>query len=279
MPSTRSPQLAIVSLQDVLVHEWYDEQRTFPLLERIQRSGIFRNPPIVTPMQDGSGRYVVLDGANRTAALRAMDCPDILVQVAEANDPGLRLRTWNHALLDLRPERLLAGLRALPGLDLVDSAQVMIELPARRGVGIALVQTVNECVYAIGATTETLAGRIAILNAIVNYYQHTARLDRTTFSEIHQVLSMYSNLCALVIFPKFSIQDLIDVVCCGALLPAGITRTTLSPRALHVNLPLEELIAVRSLAEKNARLQRLIAERQARGRIACYAGATFMFDE
>jgi hypothetical protein len=273
------PYLAIVPLQDVLVHEWYDEQRTFPLLERIKKSGVFRSPPIVVPMRDDSGRFVVLDGANRTAALRAMDCPDILVQVADVDDPGLRLRTWNHVLLDLAPERMLAGLRALPGLDLVDSARANIELPARREVGIALVQTADECVYSVSAPAEELAGRIAMLNAVVNCYKHAARLDRTTFDEISQLLSLYSNLCALIIFPKFSIHDLIAIVRCGALLPAGITRTTLSPRALHVNLPLQELTAVRPLAEKNARLKRLIGERRARGRIVYHAGATFMFDE
>jgi hypothetical protein len=268
-----------VALKDVLVHEWYDEQRAFPLLERIQRSGVFRNPPIVTPMHDGSGRYVVLDGANRTAAMRAIDCPDILVQVAEADDPSLRLRTWNHMLLDMDAKRLLAGLRALQGLDLADSTQAYIELPSRREVGIALVQIADECVYALSAPAEDPAGRIAMLNAVVNCYKHSARLDRTAFSEIRQLLPLYSNLCALVIFPKFNIKDLVNLVRHGALLPAGITRTTVSPRALHVNLPLRELTSDRPLAEKNARLQRLLGERQARGRIAYYGEATFMFDE
>ena len=189
----RFPHLAIVALQDVLVHEWYDEQRTFPLLERIQISGIFRNPPIVTPMHDGSGRYVVLDGANRTAAMRAIDCPDILVQIVEAEDPGLRLRTWNHVLLDMDPQRLIGGLRALQGLDLVDSTQAYVELPSRREVGIALIQTPDECVYALSAPAEDPAGRIAMLNAVVNFYKHSARLDRTAFNEIRQLLPLYSN--------------------------------------------------------------------------------------
>jgi len=275
----RLPHLAIVALENVLVHEWYDDQRAFPLLERIQSSGIFRNPPVVTPMRDGSGRYVVLDGANRTAAMRAMDCPDILVQIAEADDPCLRLRTWNHVLLDMDPKRLLAGLRALQGLDLADSTQPHVELPSRREVGIALIQTTDERVFALSAPAEDLAGRITMLNAVVNCYKHSARLDRTTFNEVRQLLPLYSNLCALVIFPKFNIQDLVNFVRCGALLPAGITRTTVSPRALHVNLPLDELTSARSLVEKNARLQRLLNERQARGRTAYHAEATFMFDE
>jgi hypothetical protein len=273
------PQLAIVSLSDVLVHEWYDERRTLPLLERIRSSGVFRNPPIVTPIPDGSSRYVVLDGANRTAALRKMECPHILVQIAKSDDPGLRLRTWNHVLLNLEPDRLLADLRGIPGLDLVSSSETHIPLPARRGAGIALIQTPDEKVYAISALAGDLAARITILNSVVAVYQKSAVVDRTTFGEVCRLLSIYSNLCALVIFPKFNIKDLIVLASNGSLLPAGITRTTISPRALYVNLPLDELTGNRPLEEKNARLDNLIRRRMALGRIVYNAEATFMFDE
>ena len=144
MPSQSFPHLAIVPLVDLLVHEWYDERRAMPLLERIRSSGIFRNPPIVTPVSDHSGRFVVLDGANRTAALRKMGCPHILVQIVESNDSGLRLRTWNHVLLDLESARLFAELRELPGLNLVSSAETHVLLPDHREIGIALIQTAEK---------------------------------------------------------------------------------------------------------------------------------------
>jgi len=52
-----------------------------------------------------------------------------------------------------------------------------------------------------------------------------------------------------------------------------------SPRALHLNYPLEELAADRPLEEKNEALQRWIQERIARKGVRYYAEATVLFDE
>ena len=80
------PQLAFLPVHNLLIHERHDNQRTRPLVLRIRASGVWRNPPIVTPLQDGSPRYMVLDGANRITALRQMDFPHALVQIVEPDD-------------------------------------------------------------------------------------------------------------------------------------------------------------------------------------------------
>ena len=56
------PHLEVLLLDDLLEHERHDDQRAGPLIARIQKSGILRNPPIVTPLQDGSQRHMILDG-------------------------------------------------------------------------------------------------------------------------------------------------------------------------------------------------------------------------
>jgi len=273
------PRLEVVELAALCVHEWYDEQRTPPLVQRMRSSGIFRNPPIVAPMEDGSGRYLVLDGANRTAAMRSLGSRHILVQVVLHRDPDLHLRTWNHVLFDLAPAALLDGLRAIPDLDVAGSDEAVIDLPSRHSVGIALLQTPDGRVYGLSAPTLDLAGRIAMLNAIVDTYKRLARLDRTTFAEVSQLGEVYAGLTGLVIFPKFDLRDLVEIVNAGGLLPPGITRTTVAPRSLYVNFPLDELLGDASLPEKNTRLQELVAGRLEQGRVAYYAGATYLFDE
>jgi hypothetical protein len=273
------PHLEVVELAALCVHEWYDEQRTPPLVQRMRSSGVFRNPPIVAPMEDGSGRYLVLDGANRTAALRALGSRHILVQMVLRQDPGLRLRTWNHVLFELAPAALLAGLRAIPDLDVAGSDEATIDLPSRHSVGVALLQTPDGRVYGLSAPTLNLAGRIAMLNAIVDTYKRIARLDRTTFAEVGQLGEVYAGLTGLVIFPKFDLRDLVEIVNAGGLLPPGITRTTVAPRSLYINYPLDELLGDGLLPEKNARLQKLVAQRLEQGRVAYYGGATYLFDE
>jgi hypothetical protein len=83
----------------------------------------------------------------------------------------------------------------------------------------------------------------------------------------------------LVIFPRFRVRDILDLAGAGYLLPTGITRFTVAPRALHLNYPLKELAANKTLEEKNSELRTWIQERIASKGIRYYAEPTFLFDE
>lgn len=273
------PELQILPLSGLLVHEWYDPQRTQPLQERIQASGVFRNPLIVTPAQDGSARHIILDGANRAAALDGLGCPHALVQVAHPNAPGLRLRTWNHLLLQGDPQPLLERLEALPGLNVTSSAAAQIDLPGREEFTVALLQTRHAQVYVLSGHAQSLEERTATLNRVVNCYKSAGAFDRTSFSEIEPLLERLPAASALLIFPKYTISDLARLACAGALLPPGITRTTISPRALHINLPLQVLMSDASPQAKKQALDDLLAERIAQKRVSLYSEASFFFDE
>jgi hypothetical protein len=278
--AARLPSLQILDLASLRAHEWYDAQRTPPLIERMLRSGVFRNPPIVSPMQDGSGRFIIMDGANRAAALRALGSTCILAQVVLPGDPGLHLRTWNHALLDMPRAGLLPRLRQIAGLDLAGSDEPYIDLPAsRREMGVALLQAPEGSAYALSALAEALAGRIRALNAVVDAYKSEARLERTTFSDAPALQELYPELSALVIFPKFDLRDLGQIVAADCLLPPGITRTTISPRALQVNYPLDELLRPEGLEARNRHLQVFLQHRMTQAGVVYCEEPTFFFDE
>jgi hypothetical protein len=49
------PHLSFVPVESLLVHERHDDERTLPLIKRIRSSGVFRNPPVVTPLNDQAG--------------------------------------------------------------------------------------------------------------------------------------------------------------------------------------------------------------------------------
>jgi hypothetical protein len=97
------PKLQILPVEALWRHEWHDQQRAKPLIEKLRASGVLRNPPVVTPFEDGSGRYMVLDGANRTTAFEQMGLPHCICQVVKADNPSLDLRTWNHVLWNWEP--------------------------------------------------------------------------------------------------------------------------------------------------------------------------------
>jgi hypothetical protein len=273
------PRLEIIPTEWLLPHEFYDSQRTWPLVTRIRATGVFRSPPVVSPLPDGSQRCVVLDGANRTAALRAMGLPHALVQIVPPTDPDLRLRTWNHILMDFSLEALLKDLCRLPGLDLASSRDQYISLPGNRAVGLALIQDLDGEVYALSTPASDLEGRALALNIVVDTYKRLARLDRTSLGEIGPLRGLYPGLAGLVIFPKFNIADLLYLAGKGALLPPGITRTTIAPRCLDIKLPLAILAGKESLEEKNAILQALLAQRILSGRVEYCEGGAFIFDE
>lgn len=271
------PRLEVLPVANMVVHEWHDEQRTPPLIVRFSKSGIFRNPPIVTSLQDGSQRYMVLDGANRTAAFREMGIPHTVAQVVDAADAGLKLYNWNHVVWGWESSELLSAIAQLNDINLVSSEGEMPDLVGDSG--LALIQTAQGDLYSINTSVEVLERRVQILNTILDSYRDHAKLDRTSEWSVVRLKAIYPALCGLVIFPHFEIQQVMRLVAGGCLLPAGITRFMVSPRVLHLNYPIEELATEKTLAEKNASLQRFVQERIADKGVRYYAEATYLFDE
>jgi L-serine kinase (ATP) / ParB family transcriptional regulator, heme-responsive regulator len=272
------PDLKFLRIDSVIIHEWHDEQRTPPLIEKIREGGLFRNPPIVTPLQDDSGRYMVLDGANRVTALRSMGFPDVLVQVVEPKHPGLRLENWNHVLWEMDSKVLLSDIRSIK-----DVNPVVMEEQGQPNImddcGLALVQVPRGKKFTLCTDAEELVVKVALLNAIVDCYKDRCKLDRTMARDIHELEDVYPDLSGLIIFPQFKIQDVLVLAGQGYLLPTGITRFTVSPRALHVNYPLYELAADKPLEEKNEVLQRWVQMRINKKGVRYYAEPTFLYDE
>ena len=273
------PHLAFLPVECLIIHEQHDDQRTPPLIERIRASGVFRNPPIVTPLQDSSGRYMVLDGANRTTALQMMGYPHALVQIVQPDDPGLKLENWNHVVWDMDPKDFLTGIRDIESINLLSIHRREMEPDLWGPCGLALIQIPRGRTFTVCTPTTRLVKRVDLLNAIVDVYKNRAHLDRTSDREIKPLKEIYSNLSGLVIFPHFEVEDVLKLASAGYLLPTGITRFTVSPRALHVNYPLTELASDKPIEEKNRALQEWIQKKIANKGVRYYAEATFLFDE
>jgi L-serine kinase (ATP) / ParB family transcriptional regulator, heme-responsive regulator len=273
------PNLCFLPLEALIFHEWHDPQRTPPLIERIRESGLFRNPPVVVPLSDVSRRYMVLDGANRITALKEMGFPDVLVQVTTADDPGLKLENWNHVVWGLPPVDFFRGFWDISGLNLVGTEDSSFAPDLMGDCGLTLLEIPGLGFFIACTQARELVKRVALLNAIVDSYKERARLDRTGHRHIEPITSLYPNLSGLVIFPQFQIEEVLRLAGEGYLLPTGITRFTISPRALHVNYPLYELAAPKPLDVKNAELQDWIQHRIAQKGVRYYAEATFLYDE
>jgi hypothetical protein len=278
--TTTLPTLRILPVSALVPHEWHDEQRATPLVERLRASGLLRNPPVVTPFPDGSGRFMVLDGANRSTAFTLMGIPHILAQEVAADDPGLALHTWNHVLWDWDSTKFLDALRKVENTTLQD-IDPTIKRPqsAWPPKTLVWVQTKDGQAYIVRSQPGDLAGRSRKLVQVAESYMPHAHIDRTTAQQVGELDGKYKDFTAVVVYPPYKPVEVLELCAAGILLPPGITRFTISPRALRVNYPLADLSSDTPLAAKNEALQAWISERMARKGVRYYAEATVLYDE
>lgn len=270
------PTFRIVPLQSLILHEEHDSQRASPLVEKLRQQGILRNPPIVLPLSDGSDRHIVLDGANRVTAIKQMEFPHILVQLAVQPETEITLRTWKHVIWGMSQRSLLSGIRNVKGLQLAKiNPRSSMEAPRSAPVQIRLA---DGSMY-LGITPRSMSGQVRVLREIVNVYKQRATMDRTSQTMIEPFRRIHPKLTALLIFPRFEIQTILELAANGEVLPPGITRFTVSPRALHLNYPLHELSSGKPLAYKVEYLDQWIESKVAKKGVRFYAEATFLFDE
>lgn len=270
------PHLKILPIETLVLHEDHDMQRTSPLVNKLHAQGILRNPPVVMPLQDGTGRFMVLDGANRATSLKVMEFPHIVAQVVDADDPHVILHTWNHVVWGMSVRTLMSELRKVNGIELKKvNTERSVEPPAGMTTQVRLA---DGAIY-LAHLPAGLSASVQTLHGIVNCYKDRASLDRTSQTLIDSFKHIYSDLTALVIFPTFETRTVLKLAERGSVLPTGITRFTVSPRALHLNYPLHELSSGKPIEYKQAYLEQWIQERIKTKGIRYYAEATFLFDE
>ena len=272
-----TPTLRILPIDSLILHEDHDLQRTLPLVEKLRSQGIIRNPPIVMPLNDGSDRYMVLDGANRVTSLHEMEFPHIVAQVVESTNRNVKLQTWNHVVWGMSTKTLLTSLRKIKGIAPAKvNTKKSLDAPKYRPVQIRFA---DGRLFILNEEPSDLAEHIETLHKIVNTYKKRASLDRTSQTLIDSFKKVYPDLNALFIFPSFTIKTVLKLAGQGIVLPTGITRFTVSPRALHLNYPLHELSSAKSIEYKQSYLDQWIQERIKKKGVRLYSEATFLFDE
>ena len=278
--STETADLRIVALDRLVEHEYNDEQRTAPLAERLKAEGLLKNPPIVAPLDDvEDGRFVVLDGANRTTALQMLGYPNCLVQVVKYEDPPVTLTTWHHVIAGIALEDYVQAIHAIDGMNMepIDLLHARAGL-ARRDL-LAYTICADGRVYAARCESHTLHQQNSLLNAMVDTYKNRGRLFRAATDHLNEAHRLYPDLTGLVIFPRYDASEVIALARAGELLPTGLTRHLIQGRVLRTNYPLGELCAPDSLAAKNDRLQAWMRRKLGSKEIRFYGEATYLFDE
>ncbi len=272
-PSALLP-LAVVPLEKIMPHESIDQKRVDRLKGRLEESGSLKNPPIVTPLED---RYMVLDGATRTAALKQLGYPHAVVQIT-TEEQGLGLHTWYHVIQQISATDLKKLLDDLPHITLEqvpaeEAPDRMFEYGA-----LCFFHFGNGETYLI--QPEVGANRLDALNSLTETYIEASFVDRTLESNMGRLKGEYPDLTALVVFPEYTVGQVMQVTLGGRYFPAGITRFLIPGRILRVNADLDILKSQQmSLNEKNRWLRRHLEEKMEGNHIRFYSESIYLLDE
>lgn len=273
-PRDETLTLQVVPLEKVLPHENTDPERVAELIQRFESEATLINPPLVTPTEAG---HVLLDGATRHAALKALGFPYLVVQLVDSRNPELSLGTWNHAVQNLPQPDLIAILAALPGCDLVATTPASLWPALERREALCAFITRDRDAYIIRPQRE--GGGLSLLNDIVAAYTHAGTVKRLASVEFSALERKAPGFSALVRFPPFSLQDVIEATLQGHRIPQGITRFMVPGRILHLHADLERLRADEPLEAKRGWLRGLVAARYARHAVRYYPEPVTLMDE
>lgn len=270
-----TPALRFLEISRMLPHEDPDPGRVHRLVRALRRDGILRNPPIVTPIA-GSDLVVVLDGANRVAALREIGVPDVVVQVVDYETPEISVSTWRHYVLEAG-ESLRQRVVDRLGIGIVPAAGPdEAERRLGQGDGIAALFDGDGTVV-VGPGMDPVESA-ALLGNLVGLYAGTSETYRTDSWDIEGMSHEFGR-GTVVIFPPFGKRDVLKLATGGMRLPAGITRHLIPGRVLRLNVPLAWLRSPEGVAIKQSRLDQTVEERWRAHGVRHYAEATYLFDE
>ena len=114
----------------------------------------------------------------------------------------------------------------------------------------------------------------------MDLYRDRVPFHRATRDSLSEARARFQDVTALVVFPRFHPDEIIEIATSGARLPAGITRHVIPWRALRVNIALDLLAdSSKPIEEKNRWLRAWIEERTVQKNIRFYEESTVLFDE
>jgi D-3-phosphoglycerate dehydrogenase len=262
-----------VPLDRVVPHEATDPRRADKLAGRLTDEAVIRNPTIVASIDD---RYVVLDGATRTEALRRLESAHAIVQDVSIED-GLSLETWHHVVRRMEIDDLV-GL--IGGLDGIRVEEVTDGSPHYRMIeygGLSAITARDGRAFVVYAAEGR--NRFEALAAVAEAYIEATLVSRTLERDIRRLEGWYPDMTALVEYPEFTVEQVLLAARSGTLLPAGVTRFIVPGRVLHLDVPLEVVIGDSTLEEKNRWLHDHLTEKERAGKIRYYREPVYILDE
>ena len=271
------PQLKIVPIASLLLHEEADPERYRPLERRIASSGRLMHPPVAA-RDHGTASHILLDGVNRLEALKALGMGSVAVQEVDLDDEGLVLSTWHHAIEGLD---LVARIRDETDLECVAfeaefSGHDFIP-EFTDGDACYIVEPGRKC-HLLRAETSAEA-RLDVITRVAQLTEAAANTDRVSYTNLRDLAVHYPDFSGLICYAAFTKEEVVALAGQGRRFPSGVTRFSVPKRALAVGIPLDLLKTDKAGDDKQAKLERMILEKIRSKKIRFYEEPTFCFDD
>jgi len=266
-----SPDLRIVPLNTLVLHESREEGRRRRLKDRMEDEGVLRNPLIVTPTGKGD-LFLVLDGVHRYYTLKDFGCRDALVQVVDYNDEGIQLHTWCRLVLDLKD--FLEKTEKL-GLKIEKTEEENATRVLEAGEAYGYVRDGGEYCIIIRGNNPSIKDKTDKLQEILDL---NGGLPRVQYQEIDGYIKS-GDAEGGFILGAYTKKDVLELARLKTKLPAGTTRHIIPGRVLGVNIRLDFLKTNIPTEEKNKLLYDRIIRLEAERRVRYYPESVWLFDE
>jgi len=260
--------LRFVDIMQVMPHEQVDPQRVAKLKQRLQTEGILMDPPMVMQAEN---YYIVLDGATRLTALKELGYPHLVVQVISAAEV-MGLHTWNHALCNIAPDHLIELLGQLAEIELVATTADHVLTHN----DLCYLQTVAGVCFLL--RPKVRQNWLVALNKLTESYIQASQVQRTIERDLLTLHDEFPTLAALIIFPEFTVKQVLQVAQSAHFFPAGITRFIIHGRVLRLNVDLAVLKSSQTLVEKNHWLHDFLVQKLNLGKIRYYEEPIYLLD-
>ncbi|MDQ0416189.1 hypothetical protein J2Z48_000347 [Croceifilum oryzae] len=216
--------LALVPAEQIYFHESHENERLEKICKSITEEGYLSNPPIAMKLSDD--KYLLLDGAHRLMALKALDCKRIVVQLVEEKD--VFLSAWNHLLPQ---DSWWEELQQCPYIQWATE-------PLDHKWLAHVVLPGGETYYLYSTNhSEDMLDQLTAWHHIVGLYQHRCHVRRIPNGSHIEPKHGEIFIC----YPQYTLAGLKRVVEFNRLMPAGITRCIVEGRLLNLRIPLEIL--------------------------------------
>lgn len=237
-----SPDLRLVPLSKIEAQEEPDRKRLEKLKSVVEADGILKNPPIVA--SGLKSKLMQVDGANRFAVLKELNCSHAIVQYVDYLDPEqVEIKSWVHVskvrkgefiknLKNIRGAKI-EKFRVGRGVTLTGHPLASATIIFRDGRGFSVYKDSD------------IQVRVKLMRKVVDTYAKSIERDYHVSIEGKDALDTFfikhKDKNVALFYPNFSTSAIYVLMQSGVKLPTGITRHLVQGRVLGLNYPLEML--------------------------------------